>query len=71
MVNDRVYIVCECGEMQLLLKWYPSGGSHVADDDRVKSFMDEHIVLCGDIPHTIKHLPLKLVTESSMPKDYS
>lgn len=69
MANDRVYLVCKCGEMQLFGKWFPSSGLTMKDDtpDRMMAFSNEHLVSCGEFGHKIDRLPFRLATESEMP----
>jgi hypothetical protein len=66
MANDRVYLVCTCGERTLLVKYWPVGGSQVwRGGEDAMPFFDRHLALCGEITPgaTIGRLPLSLKTE--------
>jgi len=39
MANDRLYIVCQCGERTMLFKFYPSSGYLGA---KAQDFINEH-----------------------------
>lgn len=65
MANDRVYIVCECGEKILLMKYYPHH-SYVYHPERLEDYLIEHLNQCGEAGSKIEKLPYVLMTETEM-----
>jgi len=41
MANDRLYIICQCGEWTMLYKFYPVNGYIGGDAER---FLNEHVL---------------------------
>lgn len=44
MANDRLYIVCQCGEWTMLFKYYPTNGYMGAN---AESFLQHHSDSCA------------------------
>ena len=44
MANDRLYIVCQCGEWNLLYKFYPMAG-YIKDG--AEDWLNKHVLECG------------------------
>ena len=43
MANDRLYIVCRCGDWHMLYKFYPSNG-YIGDE--AEYFLNQHAIEC-------------------------
>ena len=65
MANDRLLLVCKCGQAVSIYKYYPSGGYETSE--RRQDWIDEHMKSCHSNPYgpDLGHVvPFTLRTET-------
>ena len=48
MANDRIMLLCRCGELRTLFKYYPGLAE---SPDTVEGWADKHVGTCHPTPH--------------------
>ena len=67
MANDRMLLLCRCGQAVSIYKYYPGGGYETTE--RRQSWIDEHIKKCHPSPfsHDLSgYVPFTLITENAL-----
>ena len=67
MANDRIILLCRCGQGVSIYKYYPHGGYETSE--RRQDWMTKHLKSCHPKPYDITLsgiIPFSLVTENSL-----